>query len=221
MFKPSACLLGPLLIVLGSAGSAAAQTADPTDDAQIWNDVQFTVPLQRRTDLVLSGALRIGRDVTHLVYERGAAGVTIRANKYLSLTPLYHYIAVQPVEGIDAREHRLSLDGTFSLPLGRWILSDRNMIERRFRENDTSTRYRNRVQLERRLKNNGLEVRVFAFDEVFYSPGPGWLRNRFGVGVGRNLGRSLFLDLYYVRQNDAISRPGDLHVIGTSLKVRL
>jgi hypothetical protein len=46
-------------------------------------------------------------------------------------------------------------------------------------------------------------------------------RNRFTAGITKTLTKKLSLDVYYMRQNDGFSRPGDLNVIGTSWKVRL
>jgi hypothetical protein len=40
------------------------------------------------------------------------------------------------------------------------------------------------------------------------------------MGAGRDLGGGIWLDLYYLRQNDGRARPGDLHVVGTALRIR-
>lgn len=59
-------------------------------------------------------------------------------------------------------------------------------------------------------------------DEVFYdSRQRAWIRNRFSLGVIRKFNNRLTGEFYYTRHNDGFSRLGDVHVIGTTLRVRL
>ena len=46
-------------------------------------------------------------------------------------------------------------------------------------------------------------------------------RNRFSVGVIKEFNKQLAGELFYLRQNDGRARPGNLHVIGTTLRIRL
>ncbi|MEJ7712427.1 MAG: hypothetical protein WKF84_21880 [Pyrinomonadaceae bacterium] len=58
---------------------------------------------------------------------------------------------------------------------------------------------------------------MFVADEVFYDWSvDDWVRNRFTIGVSKVFNKTFTGDLYYMRQNDGRSRPGDLHVIGTT-----
>jgi hypothetical protein len=41
------------------------------------------------------------------------------------------------------------------------------------------------------------------------------------VGVDKPLSKRLLLEIYYLRQNDGMSLPGDFHVIGATLHVSL
>ena len=47
----------------------------------------------------LLGTLRIGRDISHTIDERVGAGFTFRVNKYVSLSPNYVHIGMQPFAG--------------------------------------------------------------------------------------------------------------------------
>ncbi|MGH9900441.1 MAG: DUF2490 domain-containing protein [Pyrinomonadaceae bacterium] len=192
------------------------------DDTQSWNEVQITVPLKKWVDLVVGGQLRLGRNVTDFVDERGGMALTFKVHKYLTLQPGYLHIATQPTPDRKAFENRLGFAATVQFPLGKFNVNDRNLFERRFRSPLNSTRYRNRLQVSRPVKLNGSDITLFASDEVFYDWSvDDWVRNRFSVGVGKRFSKNLTTDFYYMRQNDGRSRPGDLHVFGTVFRVRL
>ena len=63
--------------------------------------------------------------------------------------------------------------------------------------------------------------RVIDPDEVYYEwRYHAWTRNRFIIGGGKSLSERLALDIYYVRQNDGFSHPGDLNAVGFTLRRR-
>jgi uncharacterized protein DUF2490 len=211
-----------LLLILCSAGLCAAQTPTPLphSDLQSWNDLQFTVPLNKEVDLILLGTLRIGRNISHPVDERAGVNFKFNVGKYLALQPGYLYIRMQPVAGLNFSEHRLSFAATPRIPFKHFTLTDRNMFERRIRNPQVdSTRYRNRLQVEIPIKKNSTWL-PFASDEIFYDWSVDhWVRNRFSVGVKKTFSKKFAVDFYYLRQNDGRSRPGDLNVIGTVFRV--
>jgi hypothetical protein len=216
------CLLN-LLLIFCLAGACAAQSRSPAPhaDTQSWNDIQFTVPLNKEVDMILLGTLRIGRNVTHPVDERIGVNFKFNAGKYLTLTPGCLYIRMQPVAGRNDRENRLSFAATPRIPFKRFTLTDRNLFERRIRNPQVdATRYRNRLQIDIPLKPQNSEWVLFASDEVFYDWSVNdWVRNRFAVGVKKTFNKKFAVDFYYLRQNDGRSRPGDLNVIGTVFRV--
>ncbi|HEX6732175.1 MAG TPA: DUF2490 domain-containing protein [Pyrinomonadaceae bacterium] len=206
------------------ATKVVGQPASPPEtDIQQWNDVQIAVPVTKDIDFNLLGTLRIGRDISRAVDERIGVGFTVRAGKYLSFTPSYLHIGMQPFEGRKLWESRLSFATTLRFQTGKFRLSDRNLFERRYRHPGIpSTRYRNRFQVEHPIGRDTIKLSLFASDEVFYDWSVDrWVRNRFAAGVSKVLNSNLTLDVYYLRQNDGISRPGDLHVIGTTWRIRL
>ncbi|HWT02944.1 MAG TPA: DUF2490 domain-containing protein [Pyrinomonadaceae bacterium] len=222
--------LSALLLASGlSEAPAQARPPVPEEDTQLWNDLQVAVPVTNQVDFNLFGAFRFGRDVTHLVDRRTGAGFSFRLGRLvkqpgdvLTLAAWYINVITRPAEGRKAHENRLNLAATLRFPVGKVVLSDRNLFERRVRAPLNSTRYRNRLQIDypARLKNG--QLGVFASDEVFYDWLVNrWVRNRFMVGVSRRFNQHFTGDVYYMRQNDGLSRPGDLHVIGLSYRVRL
>lgn len=195
---------------------------DQTDN-QFWTEVQVAVPVTTQVDFNLLGGLRLGRDTSHPVDERIGAGFTFRFGKYFSVAPNYLHIATQPFAGRRAWENRLSLPVQARFNVGDFRLTDRNLFERRIRNSGArSTRYRNRFQVDHPFGAKDWQLSLFVADEVFYEWSVDrWVRNRFTVGGSKVFNKHFTQDLYYLRQNDGISVPGDLNVIGTALRFRL
>ncbi|HEY0005242.1 MAG TPA: DUF2490 domain-containing protein [Pyrinomonadaceae bacterium] len=211
------------LILLFDVGAASAQTRAqpaPHNDTQFWNDTLLTVPMGKSVDAIFSGTLRIGSDLSRPVEERLGLAFNFRLGKYLSLQPGYTGIWTRPKGGREGYEDRLSLAATLRTTLGKFTLSDRNTFERRYRSPQIdSTRYRNRLQIEHPLAR--LPLSIFASDEVFYDWSVNeWVRNRFAVGLSKKFNQHFTGELYYLRQNDGRTRPGDLHVIATTFRLR-
>ncbi|HEY6242644.1 MAG TPA: DUF2490 domain-containing protein [Pyrinomonadaceae bacterium] len=204
-------------------GVVCCQTAPSRNDTQNWNDVFLTVPLSKHVDYVMQGTLRNGRNVHRPVDERLGIGFSFKLGKYLTIAPNYLYIGMQPFEGRRVFEDRLSVPATVRVPIARFVFSDRNLFERRFRRPGiNSTRYRNRLQVEHPIGPPKQKLSLFISDEVFFDWSfNAWVRNRAAVGISKVVNKHLTLDLYYLRQNDSHSVPGDLHVIGSIWRIKL
>jgi len=192
-------------------------------DTQQWTDVQFAVPLSKSIDFNFGGTLRLGRDLERPVDERIGFGATFKFGDHLSVSPNYQYIGMQPFRGRRVWENRLSLPINVRFDLGKFRLSDRNLFERRIRHPGiNATRYRNRIQLEHPIGPSKMKLSIYVSEEVFYDWSfNAWVRNRAAIGVTKVFNKAWTQDFYYLRQNDSHSIPGDLHVIGTSLRFRL
>ena len=206
-----------LLVIPVSAQSFLDQT-----DNQQWTDVQLAIPVTTQFDFNLLGTLRIGRDISHPIDERVGAGFTFKVRN-VTISPHYLHIGMQPFSGRKVWENRVVLPVQIRFNLGDFRLSDRNQFERRLRNNGVkTTRYRNRLQVERAIGPDGLALSLFVADEVFYDWSVDrWVRNRFSVGGIKVFNKHFTQDFYYLRQNDGVSIPGDLNVIGTTLRFRL
>ena len=195
----------------------------------MWNDMQVAVALSKEVDFNLFSTFRFGRDVTHLVDRRTGVGFTFRTGKYFHQTPdfltlaaWYLNVATRPAEGRKGNENRLHLAAAVRFPIGKVALSDRNLFERRLRFPLNSTRYRNRFQIDYPASLKDGQFGVFMSDEVFYDWSvDDFVRNRFVAGVTRRFNKYFTGDVYYMRQNDSRSRPGDLHVLGVAYRIRL
>lgn len=200
-----------------------AQTPVPEQDLQSWNDLQVSIPINKQTEFVLVGTARLGGSLTSFVDERWGVRVNYAAQKYVTLQGLYFHRDAKPPNGKHEREERIAFGANVRVPLNKFNLNTRNWFERRWRNPQVNAwRYRNRIQLDHPFTLNKVRFTWFVSDEFFYDWSlHDWARNRAAVGVSHAFNKHLTLELYYLRQNDGRSRPGDLNVVGTTWRVRL
>jgi len=214
-------LLGQLLIMFVLASCVSAQV-DRTDN-QVWTDVQVAVPVTKQFDFNILGTLRLGRDISRPVDERVGAGFTFKHGAHLTVAPHVLNIGMQPIRARKIWETRLVLPVTLRFDVNKFKFTDRNQFERRYRNSGVkSTRYRNRFLVEHPIGDAKWGLAFMIGDEVFYDwTIDRWVRNRFAVGVSKVFNKHYTQEFYYLRQNDGVSVPGDLNVIGTTLRFRL
>jgi len=214
-----------VLIVIFSFALTAAQTTAivDNDDNQSWNDVQLTVPLTKHFDFQTSLALRFGNNVSILNDGRYSIGFVWKPAKSLSVNPFYSHIRVRNSTDRFPIEHRLNLRAAYRFPVKRFGLTHRSTFEYRMRQPLNTWRYRPSLTFEKDIAKSIIPgAKFFLTEEVFYDSGlKKFSRNRFTVGINKTLSGNLSADIYYMRQNDGFSRPGDLNVIGTSFKIKL
>ena len=221
-------LFNHLLLSLCALGIGAlsihGQTASPPRSAtQIWAEQQIAFPVSQRVDLVLLGYEHFGRKSERPVAEHAATGLgaSFKVGKHLTLFPFYTHFENQPVVLSRNKEERLTIEATLKFPFHSVTLSDRNRFEYHWKTPHLDfIHYRNRLQFEHSLNLAGLSG--FVADEVFYDTHfDAWIRNRIYAGVSKKVNEHVSFELYYMRQSDGHSRPGDLNVVGNTLKIRL
>lgn len=212
-----------LLLLLLLVPCVQAQSLIDRTDNQQWTDVQVAVPVTKHFDFNVLGTLRFGRDISHAVDERVGVGFTWKIGTHLQIQPNYLHIGMQPVRGRRIWENRLSLPVTVRFNVDKFRLSDRNLFEHRIRNSGLrANRYRNRFQVEHPVGDKEWNLSLYVADEVFYDWFiDRWVRNRFTIGASKVFNKHYTQDFYYLRQNDGVSIPGDLNVIGTTLRFRL
>ena len=211
-----------------SGFTAFSQTVLPRDDKQFWSETQVIKPAGKNKELIVIGVLRTGRDFARPVDERIGAGLNFKLNKHLSIIPTYVYVDQQPYDGRRIQEHRLILNATVKFNAGAFALMDRNLLERRVRHSSADfTVYRNRLQIDHPAKIGSFKFKPFIADEIWYSTQTsnaktlGWFRNRISAGIIKQFGERFSADIFYLRQNDGVSFPGNVHAIGTLFKIYL
>jgi hypothetical protein len=216
-----------LLVLSFCVPSTQAQTPlPPHEDQQLWSEVQIIKPLKDDKDLIIIGVLRFGREVQRPVDERIGGGIAFKLNRYLMLMPTYLYVDQQPYEGSRVSEHRLIINLTGKIGLGKLTITNRNLLERRVRHNSPDfTMYRNRLQIDHPARLGKFQFKPFLADEVFYSTQigasgmQGWFRNRISAGIIKQISKRLTAEFFYLNQQDGNSRPGNIHAIGTQFRI--
>lgn len=205
------------------AGFINAQTITDDEDIQSWNDVQLTVPLDKYFDFYTAVTMRFGKNVTRLNDGRFAFGFVWKPTKSFSVQPFYWHIRARNSRSQFRIEHRLNLRLTYKFPIKSFGLSHRSWFEYRMRSVGNTWRYRPSLTFEKEISEKIIpKAKFYITEEVFYDSGlQKFSRNRFTVGINKTLNKNLSVDVYYMRQNDGFSRPGDLNVIGTSWKIKL
>jgi hypothetical protein len=218
--KIAALLLGAIVLC---ATHTAAQSPVPKSDTQSWNDVQFTIPLNKKTEVVFIGTVRIGDNLTKPVDERMGIRFNYALDKYVTLQTLYFHRDARPPNGKHESEDRGTVGANLRVPLGKFTFNSRNWFERRWRQPQVDAwRYRNRFQIEHPFKIGKTKFVWLVNDEIFYDWSlHDWVRNRFAIGVNHTFNKHFTLDTYVMRQNDGRSRPGDVNVIGTTWRIKL
>jgi hypothetical protein len=213
-----------ILILIGCAFLSSVRGQTPSqDDIQSWNDIQLTVPMDEHFEFYTAVTARFGKNVTRLNDGRYAIGFGWKPTKALNIMPFYWYIRMRNSAGSFRTEHRLNLRATYRFPIKSFGLSHRSTYEYRLRNPANSRRYRAAMTVEKDLPKSWIpSTKIYATDEIFYdSLLKQFSRNRITVGVNKTLKKNLSLDIYYMRQNDGFSRPGDLNVIGTTWRVKM
>lgn len=210
-------LLG--LLMAACAVVSMGQASDD-EDLQSWNDLQIAITLGKKVDLLLLGTARFSNNITKFSEGRIGSGINWKATKALSVSPTYQYIETRNLAGQFHTEHRISFRGTYKFPIKRFGLSHRSIYEYRIRASGNTWRYRPSLTFEKALPETFIKgSKIFITEEPFYvSTTRKFSRNRFSIGINKTLTKHLGLDIYYLRQNDGFSHPGDLNVIGTTWK---
>ena len=220
-------LIKKILLVLIIFGSlvifANAQTITDDEDFQSWNDVQLTVPMTEQFDFYTSVTMRFGKNVSRLNDGRFAIGFVWKPTKSFSVQPFYWYIRARNSRSQFRIEHRLNLRATYRFPFKKFGLIHRSTFEYRMRSSGNTWRYRPALTFEKDIPKKFIpKAKFFVTEEVFYDSGLNkFSRNRLTIGINKTINKKLSLDIYYMRQNDGFSHPGDLNVIGTSWKIKL
>jgi len=221
--KQIGTLLFSLTLVLCANAIVNAQTRVPKADTQSWNDVQITIPLNKKLESVLLATIRLGDNLRKPVDGRWGIRFNYALEKHITLQTFYIHRDAKPPNGKSEREERLTFGANFRAPVGKFTLTSRNWFERRWREPQVDAwRYRNRVQLEHPFRIGKTKFVWQVSDEFFYDWSlRDWVRNRFAAGVSHTFNKHLTLDIYAMRQNDGRTRPGDVNIIGTTWRIRL
>ena len=213
--------------LLLSSFSLAAQTPTPTPiddkDIQSWDDVNLTVPVNKKVDLYFPVTFRFDKNVSTLHEGRIGGGLIFKPHKSFSIAPTYLFIQTRNSAGVFKTENRLTLGLIYRFPTKSFGLAHRSLFEYRMRASGNTWRYRPSITIDKHLPDKWVHgLKLYATEEPFYDSVSGrFSRNRLTFGVNKTLSKKLSVDLYYLRQDDNFSHPGLAHVLGTAWKIKL
>jgi hypothetical protein len=142
-------------------------------------------------------------------------------SRYLTFRAGYQY-RTSFVNADSTSENRGIVEFTSRFPLpGELVLADRNRGEFRFIKGQPfSTRYRNRLRLDRDCKLGSFAFTPYVYDEIFYDTRyDAWIRNRYAIGVQVPSGAHVVIEPYILRQKDSRSTPPHVDAFGITLNL--
>jgi len=140
--------------------------------------------------------------------------------RYLWARVGYDYIWApgDPAEPIHENRGIVELTGRVPLPGQLWAVN-RARVDLRDKNGKYSTRYRERLMLERETPIFGLETVPYVSAEVLYDTRyDAWSEQRYHAGLEMVLDARWRLEPYYLRQEDQRSEPAHTNAFGLVLK---
>lgn len=215
-------------------GAPLARAQEDTRD-EFWPEIDGFVQLDERTRLFLLGSLAKNADV-----DLSEATVGVHADfslapiarkwlrdtpdvlrkRYLSFRVGYRY-GWDLTTPREYEEHRLVFEvtGRFAAP-GRTLLSNRNRLDLRKVDGESSWRFRERLRLEKDFALGRRTITPYVMAEVFWdSRYDAWTRQRYHAGVEWSLAKSAVLDTSYCRQNDSRASVAHVDAVGLALSL--
>ena len=125
-------------------------------------------------------------------------------NRVIMVRTGYHYL---PSYTGSPSEDRGIFEATARTPLigmmGDLLVSDRNRVDLRSIQGDSSWRYRNRLSVERELSLGCVRMNPYGRFEIYYdSRFDAWSRTQWTAGVTFPINKSLELESYFDFQRD-------------------
>jgi hypothetical protein len=199
----------------------------PVTDTQFWPDVQISKDLDKEKKwsgtLLVQG--RFGNGLRTTTDARVGLTLTRKLNKHFRVggTYIYRYANATFTSGSYSNRLMGFLQASTALP-GKFEVSGRTMLSRDMRNSrPDETVWRNLIRLRRKVAIGDSWIEPYVSYEHFYNiTHTRHQRHREMLGAVRPLSKRLDLDVYFLRQDAATSsRPRNLNVFGTSLKIKL
>lgn len=221
-----------LSLVTIFCSGAAGQSQTPTTETEFWPEVDAHVELPSHFRVLAFGGLEQGVGFPYQQWYL-AAGLGYQFKPILkshleNIDPdkEHHFVVGGGYEflrtiqsGKTKDEGRLVLEGEpgFRSPAG-FLVRDRNRVEFRWVNGVYSTRYRNRLTVERDFLLHGFRFAPYGGAEVFYDGAENsWNEEWYTAGVQWPYKHLLMLDTYYLRLNCPTCNPANVNVAGVTL----
>jgi hypothetical protein len=211
---------------------SVGQSEMPTTGTEVWPEVDAHVQLPSHLRLIAYGGTQQGVGFPYQQWY-AAAG----------LGHQFKPILKSHLDNIDPdKEHHLVVGGGYEFfrtnqsgktkdesrlifeaipgfrPTAGFLVRDTNRVELRWVNGVYSTRYRNKLAVERDFLTHGFRFTPYGFAEVFYDGAKNsWDQEWYAAGVQWPYRHLLMLDTYYLRQKCPTCSPPNLNVAGVTL----
>jgi len=219
------------LVLAAMASTPVAAQTPATGDA-VWASLEGHGQIRSNLRTLIFGESKSGTDYTYQQWIVGAGlGLQLKSFSRPHLADLdpdrdhaivlgagYEYLQTDETAK-PSSENRLIAEATPRWrPPAEFLLTDRNRVEFRWVNGTYSTRYRNRLTVERGSRLGGLRFTPYLSAEFFYDwAKDAWNEEQYAVGVEWPYKRVLKLNTYYLYQECMTCSPRNLNVAGLSL----
>ena len=201
---------------------------------EFWPSAKLKLEFGQKAGIQLVGERQSGEDVSRTQRKFSVIGsyrfkriVTVREdidqekNHNLVLGAGYEYLDTNDTGKIK-RENRLVIQGTpnYSLSPFKLLVQDRSRIEFRWVNGTYSTRYRNKLTVERSLRIEHFAITPYTSGEVFYDKQhKNWTENQYAFGLIWPYKHLLSIDSYYLRQNCTTCKEAHVNAVGLTVTI--
>ena len=215
--------------------NAACQTSG--DAKEFWPEAKVVIELRPKTRLQLYTAKQNGEDLARVQWKFGVMGsyrmkrlvkahledIDDEKNYTMVLGVGYEYLYTNDNDAAKT-EKRLFIQGVphYSIPRAKLLLQDRSRIEFRWINGAYSTRYRNKLTVDRPLRVDRFRFTPYASGELFYDgQHRAWNENQYAFGVVFPYKKLLSLDTYFLRQNCTTCKEEHVNALGVTFNLFL
>jgi hypothetical protein len=208
-------------MMLPVTARAADRSVVPAADLQGWNELDVSARVSPRLDVTWSSQVRLSAPRENPTTYSSGLDFSVRVGDHLIVTPSYYVIASRTAAGAWAHTRVPILAATFWHGWGRWTLSNRSRVADVQGGGAGFWLLQNRPRVDYAVGPGDGGSSIFVWDEVsYYSVFHGWTRNRLALGARVVGSPRAAVDVYYVRQNDARTRPRRVDGVGVILEFR-
>lgn len=224
-----------LILPLITAVMADAQTSGNKEE--LWPTLKATIEVRPKTRIQLHVGKQNGEDLARTQWNFGVMGsyrmkrlvqsglgdIDDEKNHMMTLGAGFEYLHTND-DGSIKTEKRIVVQSTptYLIPGAGLHFQDRSRIEFRWVNGAYSTRYRNKLTIQRSLKLDRFHFTPYSTGELFYDgKSKSWNQNQYAFGVIFPYKKVLSLDTYFLHQNCTTCKEPHVNAAGVTLNIFL
>lgn len=167
-------------------------------DTQYWHETVFRKNINEKIGVFLKAEQWVFDDVKRLALYNFAQGILFRPSRFLDFEFNYRYQTLKETRTRN-HEHRIEIVPILKYEWEQFQFSLRNRLELRNVDGDHSLRLRERLKIKRNVDLMGMDIAIFASNEIFYNSNPDdFDQNRAKFGFSKSIRPNMNLDIYYM-----------------------